>query len=456
MNHETDAEESRDLAFRYLETLLPNTPTEAIAGALLKNEKPGLLATIATTAQALGAHLYRVDTQLNELISNTSTLPALEIGDTPRIILSSNAGLVRVLDGTRHESVPAADWGDKRRTFLIPSPRMTLSALRGRSRVWRVIAYLASEKKILKAIVIYAIVVEALSLAAPLAVQVLINTIGFGMMTQQLIVISLLLFIALAGASILSLVQLFLVEHLSRRFFARVLMDFSERLPLIKQAPMKHAVHRFFEVASADKIFFVLGLDLIALVLQLMAATVLLAFYHPIFLGFTALMVFSAWLIVWLPFSRGLTHSIKESHAKYEIAGYLEASGSDEVQRLGHWGSWLGARKKGFRVSMGQQAGLYAVQVFLSVALLFIGGRLVIEGQLTLGQLVAAELVAGTALVSLSKLGKQLPKIYDLITSFEKLGAVVDLDFDSIPTGFSRPPHLAQPASTSNTNGDEL
>ncbi len=455
MTNETSAEDSRDLAFRYLETLLPKTPSEDIAEALLKNEKPGLLATIATTAQALGAQFYRVDAQLDELLSNSSTLPALEVGDRARIILSTNAGLVTVLDGAKRETLPASNWGDKRQTFLIPSPRMTLSPLRGRSRVWRVIAYLASEKKILKAIVIYAIVVEALSLAAPLAVQVLINTIGFGMMTQQLIVISLLLFIALVGASILSLVQLFLVEHLSRRFFARVLMDFSERLPLVKQASMKHPVHRFFEVASADKIFFVLGLDLIALVLQLLAATVLLALYHPIFLGFTAVMIFSAWLIVRLPFSRGLNQSIKESHAKYEIAGYLEASGADEVQRLGHWGSWLSARKAGFRVSLGQQAGLYTVQVVLLVALLFIGGRLVIEGQLTLGQLVAAELVAGTALLSLSKLGKQLPKIYDLITSFEKLGAVVDLNFDPVPTGFSRPPNLTQPPSTSNTNGDE-
>ena len=53
------------------------------------------------------------------------------------------------------------------------------------------------------------------------------------------------------------------------------------------------------------------------------------------------------------------------------------------------------------------------------------------EGQLTLGQLVAAELVTTTALVSLGKWGKQLPKIYDLITSFEKLGKLVDLPLDS-------------------------
>jgi len=70
------------------------------------------------------------------------------------------------------------------------------------------------------------------------------------------------------------------------------------------------------------------------------------------------------------------------------------------------------------------------VQVTFSVLLLLVGGWLVIQGQLSLGQLVAGELVATAALASLAKLGRKLPKVYDLITSFEKLGRLVD---DSLP-----------------------
>jgi|GEM_PF-2135626 len=437
---DTDRAEQRELAFHYLCTLLPEVDPGEISVALKETDKPGLLATIVESGQKLGAQFYRVTADLKELAANSSTLPALETGDTPRIIVAHSKGRVRVQEGTTQETLLASEWSEKKSSYLVPSPRMTLSALRGRKGLSRVLSYLATERPLLKAILVYAVFVEALSLAAPLAVQVLINTIGFGMMTQQLIVISALLLVALAGAAVLSVLQVFMVEHLSRRFFARALMDFSERLPITNNAGMKHRVHRFFEVASVDKTFFVLGLDLIALFLQLLAATVLLALYHPILLGFTGVMMLSAWLVVSLPFRRGLKRSIEESYAKYELAQFLEEGKGDELERVGLWSRWRVAREAGFRIAMGQQAGLYGIQVILAVALLFVGGGLVIEGQLTLGQLVAAELVAGTALLSLSKLGKQLPKVYDLITSFDKLGAVVDLPFDEQPTGFSTPP----------------
>jgi ABC-type bacteriocin/lantibiotic exporter with double-glycine peptidase domain len=88
--------------------------------------------------------------------------------------------------------------------------------------------------------------------------------------------------------------------------------------------------------------------------------------------------------------------------------------------------------------------------VGLSVLLLFVGGALVIGGQLTLGQLVAAELVAGTALLSIGKLGKQLPKIYDLVASFEKLGTIVDLPLDERAQGapFPVPAPLPSPVTS--------
>ncbi|MGA0870905.1 MAG: ATP-binding cassette domain-containing protein, partial [Planctomycetota bacterium] len=55
------------------------------------------------------------------------------------------------------------------------------------------------------------------------------------------------------------------------------------------------------------------------------------------------------------------------------------------------------------------------------------GGLLVIEGQLTLGQLVAAELIVSVALVSFVKFGKQLEAFYDLLAGVDKLGQLLDL-----------------------------
>lgn len=423
--------DKKSMLFERFRVLLPWVPRSQLAAALEEARASDAEGAFLEVGRAVGVHVVRVQAGLDELLAKDELLPALELTDPARVIIGPAKDDVLVCSGTGIQRVARAAWTSQKRTFLCASPRSTLAPLRGRSGLSRVLAYLATERDILRSLVVYAMFVEGLSLAAPLAVQVTINTIGFGMLTQQLLVLSLVLFLCLAGAATLRVLQQVLVEHLSRRFFARTVMDFSERLPAIEQGKISSPIHRFFEVATVDKTFFILGLDLVALVLQLVATTVLLSLYHPFLLGFTVIMVAGAWLVVRVPFSAALTRNLQESTAKYRLADLLGRPATTELERLHGFASWEEARAGGFAISLGQQIGLLALQVGLTVALLFVGGALVIRGQLTLGQLVAAELVMGTALVSLGKLGKQLPKIYDLIASFEKLGTVVDQPLDA-------------------------
>lgn len=433
-------------AFPWLKLLLPHRNDSELLEALSRSsaENEGsipargssnghagsqLEAQIVDAGRRLGEQFLRLRAPLRDIVQEGSALPVLELSQPPRLVLGRQGQQVIVLCEGRRERIDLKNGSSDEplAEFLVPAPKLTLGCMRKRSPVRRVLSYLLTERSLLKSLIIFAVFVEGLSLGVPLTVQILINTISFGMMTQQLIVLSFILWITLSGAATLKLFQQVLVEHLSRRFFARTFMDYVERLPLLDTQSMKNPVHRFFEVASVDKSFFVLGLDLVALVLQLAAATLLLAIYHPVLLGFTLVMVVSAFLIVRVPFSRGLKRSLEESAAKYRLADYLKSNEQDELAQLQLFAHWQEARRAAFRIALGQQAGLFTIQVVLSVALLFLGGALVIQGQLTLGQLVAAELVAGTALLSLGKLGKQIPKIYDLITSFEKLGSFVDL-----------------------------
>ena len=62
--------------------------------------------------------------------------------------------------------------------------------------------------------------------------------------------------------------------------------------------------------------------------------------------------------------------------------------------------------------------------------MLAIGGYLVIDGQLTLGQLVAAELIVSTVLASLIKFGKHLEGFYDLMAGVDKIGHLLDLPLE--------------------------
>ena len=336
----TEDSPQKDLAYRYLKRLLPHVQNAAVADALAKSDKTGLVADIAQVGTILGTQFYRVRAPIEELLSHGSTLPALEVRGEPRLLLGTSGDTAVFLEGVRERKVRRIDLSAEPREFIIASPRMTLAALRGRSRVQRVLSYLATERGLLKALIVYAIFVEVLSLAAPLTVQILINTIGFGMMTQQLIVLSSILLIGLAGAAALQIFQQILVEHLSRRFFARTVMDYSERLPLVQEGILKNPIHRFFEVASVDKAFFVLGLDLIALVLQLLAATLLLSFYHPILLSFTVVMAVCATLVVRLPFKAALNRSLEESRGKYQLAEFLMEKNPNELERLRRWSQW--------------------------------------------------------------------------------------------------------------------
>jgi len=65
-----------------------------------------------------------------------------------------------------------------------------------------------------------------------------------------------------------------------------------------------------------------------------------------------------------------------------------------------------------------------------STALLGLGGWLVIDGQLTLGQLVAAELIVTMIVGSFAKLGKHMESYYDLMASVDKLGYLFDIPME--------------------------
>jgi ABC-type bacteriocin/lantibiotic exporter with double-glycine peptidase domain len=84
--------------------------------------------------------------------------------------------------------------------------------------------------------------------------------------------------------------------------------------------------------------------------------------------------------------------------------------------------------------------GSFALQAFASSMLLGIGGWLVINRQLTLGQLVASEIVVALMMSAFTKFGKQLEVFYDLSAAMDKLGDLVDLPLERSGGDASLPP----------------
>ncbi|MFN3287475.1 MAG: PLP-dependent transferase, partial [Sphingomonadaceae bacterium] len=74
----------------------------------------------------------------------------------------------------------------------------------------------------------------------------------------------------------------------------------------------------------------------------------------------------------------------------------------------------------------------HGVDIVASAGTLGIGGWLVINRQLTLGQLVAAELVIVSVLAATDKLIKQSEQVFDLLTALDKVGHVTDLPLERV------------------------
>lgn len=328
------------------------------------------------------------------------------------------------------------------------------------ARLW---ALLAMERRDLVAIVAYAAAVGVLGLATPVAVQALLHSVAFATLLQPVVVLSLMLTFGLSLSALLIGLQTLIVELLSRRVFVRVVEDFAARLPRVRHdAPVGHRtqdrVDRFFDVVTIEKATATLLFDGLAAVLQISTGLALLAVYHPLLLAFDVGLLLVLALVVFVLGRGAIASAILESKKKYATAGWLQtvarhettfrtASGAAWAARAAreHAHAWLNARERHFRVVMRQLVALLIVQVAVSAGLLALGGALVIEGQLSLGQLVAAEIVLASTVVSLAKIGKMLGKFYDLLAAIDKIGSVLDLPLER--RGGDRLPTTDEPLS---------
>jgi putative ABC transport system ATP-binding protein len=332
---------------------------------------------------------------------------------------------------------------------LLPLARLESAGAGERmSPVRRLLALAQLERADLAVVVVYALALGSLSLAVPVAVQALVNTVAYGSVLQPVVVLSLLLAAVLGFVGVLRVLEVVVVEALQRRLFVRTAADFARRLPRLSSAARHRAwgpelANRFFDVVGLQKAGAKLLLDGLALVLQMAVGMVLLAFYHPLLLAFD-LALLAGLVVVVVVFGRGaVATSLAESKRKYAVAAWLEDVAGSPLRFAGASArafadaraellarEWLQARSQHFRRVLHQLCGGLGLQVVAATALLGIGGALVIQRQLTLGQLVAAELVVTAIGDGLGKLGRQLESWYDAVASAEKIGKVVDMPLE--------------------------
>ncbi|MBX9580089.1 MAG: ATP-binding cassette domain-containing protein [Gemmataceae bacterium] len=297
-------------------------------------------------------------------------------------------------------------------------------------------------------VVLFAVGVGVFTLATPVVAMAVVNTIALGTLVQQLVVLCLALFVALLLAGCLQFLQTVVVEFVQRRVFVRVAADLAYRLPRVdlRAFDRQHGpelVNRFFDVLTVQKSAATLLLDGVTLALQVLIGLLLLGFYHTYLLGFDLVLLASLAFLFTVLGRGGVRTAVRESILKYAVAGWMEEVARHPVAFKSAGGpglardrtdeltlQYLAARAAHFRVLMRQIGFALLLQAVANVALLALGGWLYIQGKLTLGELVAAEIVVTLVVATFTKLGKQLEAYFDLLAAVDKLGHLLDLPLE--------------------------
>ena len=300
----------------------------------------------------------------------------------------------------------------------------------------------------LRQIYVYALFVGVVNLTLPLGIQAIINFLQIGELTSTWVLLVIFVLVGIAITGILQVLQLRVVENIQQDLFARSGFEFAYRIPKITflQLDRIHApelVNRFFDTLTVQKGLPKILIDFSLAIFQIVFGLILLAIYSPFFIILGVTLAFILYLIFRVTGPKGLETSLIESKYKYRLAHWLEEvarvnrtfkmnSGADfHLEKTDSIVSgYLKSRESHFRVLINQFRFFVGFKVILAAGLLLLGGVLVFNEQLNLGQFVASEIVILLIINSVEKIIRTIDTIYDTLTGLEKIGYVTDLELD--------------------------
>ena len=298
---------------------------------------------------------------------------------------------------------------------------------------------LAPDRAFMTMAMIYGAAIGLLSLATPISVQMLINSVANTALPVPLFTLAAVLFGLLVLWSLLGALRTYVMEIFRRRIFARSVAEITLQAvhaqnPFFQDERRGDLFNRFFEVANVQKSVPSLLVGGFTIFFQAMIGFIVTSFYHPVFLAFNLLFVLAVW-IIWKIWARSAMESgVALSHRKYETAHWLESVGAsngfykssrhlDYAMDMSEMrtAAYVDAHRKHFHATFPQSVALLLLYALASAALLALGGWLVIRGQLSIGQLVAAELILSSVFYGAAQLGPYLDTFYDLVAAVEEL-----------------------------------
>lgn len=289
------------------------------------------------------------------------------------------------------------------------------------------ISYARLEGRAVRSILLYTIFSGLLILAIPFAVQILFGQYALLVFQTSTVALHVILVVLFIGISLMRVMQLYLTERLQRRIFYEGVKRAQAKFKALIQEPSEKTPSYWnyvFETINLQKSFVPLLMEGAVFSLQVVVILVLIAFYHPFFIVYSVLIALALYVVIVVMSKKPFLYSLRESQEKYAVISSLQQSDAKNLREIETdelIGSYLKMREIRFGYYFRQSLGLLIIKIVAGISLLWVGGVLVIENQMTIGQLVAGELILINLLISLFKITLLLDYWYDTMVGIRKL-----------------------------------
>ncbi len=300
--------------------------------------------------------------------------------------------------------------------------------------VTNITAILKEDRRSVLILLFYSMLEALLALTIPLSSSFVINSV----MAHAAISVAVLGFIILSMFGLITVVQVireYIIEKFQQKIFLTTGIKVATQAlehPIAPEYRHKY-MNYFFDVLSIQKFFPILLLDGAGVIFKILVSLLLLIAFDPLLFG-VGLLFFTLYflLIFWLG-RNGVARALERSNAKHE-AIYTLQSLNDRNEPPQHLleefdtmlGGYVKARDRLFRIVIRQEALTFFAEGVIFSAFMLIGGYLVINGPLPLGEFIAAEIVIVSITYALKSFVKQFDYIYDTLEGFYKIHKLSD------------------------------
>ncbi|BDD12592.1 ABC transporter ATP-binding protein (plasmid) [Fulvitalea axinellae] len=297
-------------------------------------------------------------------------------------------------------------------------------------------------------IYVYAIFAGLVSLTLPLGVQATVNLIQSGEVSASWVVLVIIVVAGVVANGVLQVAQLRLTENIRQKIFVRAAFGFAYRIPRLRfeilfRQYVPELANRFFDTLTLQKGLSKILVDFSAACLQVFFGLALLSLYHPVFIIYGIVLLVFLVVMAKMTGKKGYEASMKVSKQKYKLAHWLQelsrsamtfkfaSPDTYELRRTDEYSeAYIKDRESYFSILINQYWLMILFKALVTAGLLALGGLMVINKLMNIGQFIAAEIIIVLVINSVEKIISSLDTIYDVLTALSKISQLTDLEIE--------------------------